>query len=192
VAAHWTKGSVRFGYVTGLYLFAAAAGVPLVVWFLLSGDESGHDDGLAGVMFRLLPLSSIAFVFAAFGVCGLALGATDANEGTRFMAAAGAGLVAGALNSTLFAYLRRSESGTEVDDDQLAGRIARVVVPLSGDRRGRIAVTVGGQQIHLSALAAPAGAAELGVGDSVLVVEVRRGIASVTPLDPELNQGVGQ
>ena len=176
--------------MTGLYLFAAAAGLPLVVWFLLSGDENGPDDGMAGVMFRLLPLSSIAFVLAAFGVCGLALGAAGTGAGTTFAAAAAAGIVAGTLNSTLFAYLRRSESGTEVDDDQLAGKIARVVVPVSGDRRGRISVTVGGQQIHLSALAAPDGPTELGVGDSVLVVEVRRGIASVTPLDPELNQGV--
>jgi membrane protein implicated in regulation of membrane protease activity len=175
--------------VTGLYLFAAAAGVPLVVWFLLSGEDSGSDDGIAGVMFRALPLSTMAFVLAAFGVCGLALGAADAGEGTRFAAAAGAGVVGGVLNSTAFAYLRRSESTTEVDDDQLAGKIARVVVPVSGERRGRISVTVGGQQIHLSALAAPNGPAELGVGDSVLIIEVRKGVASVTPLDPELNQG---
>jgi membrane protein implicated in regulation of membrane protease activity len=176
--------------VTGLYLFAAAAGVPLVIWFLAAGDDSGGDDaGIAGVMFRLLPLSTIAFVLAAFGIAGLAVGAAGAGGGTTFIAAAVAGIVAGVLNSTAFAYLRRSESTTEVDDDQLAGKIGRVIVPLTGDRRGRIAVTVGGQQIHLSALATPDAPAELGVGDSVLVVEVRKGIASVTSLDPELNQG---
>jgi membrane protein implicated in regulation of membrane protease activity len=178
--------------VTGLYLFAAAAGVPLVAWFLFSGEDCGSDGdaGVAGVMFRLLPLSTIAFVLAAFGVAGLALGAAGASGGGAFAGAAVAGVVAGVLNSTLFGYLRRSESTTEVDDDQLAGKIGRVVVPLTGDRRGRIAVTVGGQQIHLSALATPDSPAELGVGDSVLVVEVRKGIASVTSLDPELNQGV--
>lgn len=177
--------------MTGLYLFAAAAGVPLVVWFVMAGgDEGGDSDGLAGVMFRLLPLSTIAFVLAAFGVAGLALGAAGAGSGTAFAAAAFAGIVAGVLNSTLFAYLRRSESTTGVNDDQLAGKIGRVVVPLGGDRRGRIAVSVGDQQIHLSALAAAHNAAELGVGDRVLVVEVRNGIATVTPLDPELNQGV--
>jgi membrane protein implicated in regulation of membrane protease activity len=178
--------------VTGWYLFAAAAGVPLVVWFLVSGDESGPDDGVAGVMFRALPLSTIAFVLAAFGVCGLALGAAGTSDGARLAAAAGAGAFAGVLNSTLFAYLRRSETGANVDDDQLAGKIARVVVPVTGDRRGRVSVTVGGQQVHLSAVAAPNGPGELGVGASVLVVEVRKGIALVAPLDPELNQGVGQ
>jgi len=173
--------------VTGFYLFAAAAGVPLVIWFLASGNEDGPDDGIAGVMFRLLPLTTIAFVLAAFGVVGLALGAAGVGGGTTFVAAAGVGAFAGALNSTAFAYLRRSESTTEVDDEQLAGKIGRVVVPLTGDQRGRISVTVGGQQIHLSAHALPGAPAGLEVGDPVLVVEVRKGIASVTGLDPELN-----
>lgn len=173
--------------MTGFYLFAAAAGVPLVIWFLASGNDDGPDDGIAGVMFRLLPLSTIAFVLAAFGVAGLALGAAGVGGGTTFAAAAAAGFFAGALNSTAFSYLRRSESTTEVDDEQLAGKIGRVVVPLSGDRRGRISVTIGGQQIHLSAEALPGAPAGLEVGDAVLVVEVRKGIASVTGLDPELN-----
>jgi membrane protein implicated in regulation of membrane protease activity len=173
--------------VTGFYLFAAAAGVPLVIWFLASGDDSGPDDGIAGVMFRLLPLSTIAFVLAAFGIAGLALGAAGVGGGTTFAAAGASGFLAGALNSTAFAYLRRSESTTAVDDEQLAGKIGRVVVPLTGDRRGRISVSVGGQQIHLSAHALPGAPTELEVGDNVLVVEVRRGIASVTGLDPELN-----
>jgi membrane protein implicated in regulation of membrane protease activity len=174
--------------MTGLYLFAAGAGVPLVLWFLFAGGEDGGgpDDGLAGVMFRRLPLSTIAFVLAAFGVCGLLLGAVGAGDGSTLAGAVVAGLVAGVVNTTLFGYLRRSESTTAVDDEQLAGKIGRVVVPLTGDRRGRIAVTVGGQQIHLSALALPDAPATLDVGASVLVVEVRKGIASVTGLDPEL------
>ncbi len=184
--------------MTGLYLFAAAAGVPLVLWFALGGgdDGPGGDDGMAGVMLRWLPLSTLAFVAAAFGVCGLALGASGAGGGTTFAAAVVAGIVAGVLNSTLFGYLRRSESTTAVDDADLAGSIGRVIVPVSGERRGRIALTVGDQQIHLSAQAlppsrsegrsGPGAGAELDVGSRVLVVEVRNGIASVTSLDPEL------
>jgi len=175
--------------MTGLYLFAAAAGVPLVLWFMFSGGEDGGgaDDGLAGVMFRRLPLSAMAMVAASFGVCGLILTATGTGGGATFVAAAIVGLLAGVLNGALFSYLRRSESTTEVDDEQLAGKIGRVVVPVAGDRRGRIAVTVGGQQIHLSAHAVPGAPAELGVGAAVLVVDVHKGIARVTALDPELS-----
>jgi membrane protein implicated in regulation of membrane protease activity len=164
--------------MTGLYLFAAAAGVPLVAWFLVAGDD---DEG--GV-----PLSALAFVAAAFGICGLVLGATGTGTAATLVLAVLAGVVAGGLNRVTFAYLRRSESTTDVKDAELAGKIGRVVVPVSGDRRGRIAITVGDQQIHLSARAA-ADTAELSVGAPVLVVEVRNGIASVTGLDPELTDG---
>ena len=178
--------------MTGLYLFAAAAGVPLVLWFVLSGGEDGQgdggggEDGMAALMFRRLPVSTIAFAAAAFGVCGLLLTWTGAGPGSGFVAAVVAGTVAGVLNSALFRYLRRSESATELRDEQLAGRIGRVVVPMSGQRRGRIAVTVGDQQIHLSAQALPNAAAAFEVGAPVLVVEVHNGIASVDRLDPEL------
>lgn len=172
----------------GLYLFAAAAGVPLVLWFVLAGGEDGGgpDDGIAGVMLRRLPLSTIAFVTATFGVCGLVLGAAGTAPRTTLVASAVAGAVAGTLNGALFAYLRRSGSTTEVSDEQLSGKIGRVVLPVGAGRRGRIAVTIGGQQIHLSAQALPESPADLQVGAEVVVVEVRNGIASVTALDPEL------
>ena len=165
--------------MTGLYLFAAAAGVPLVVWFLFAGDD---DDGG-------FPLSTLAFAAAAFGACGLALTVADTAAVTTFVLALLAGVVAGVLKRTVLGYLRRSESTTDVKDADLTGKIGRVVVPLSGDRRGKIAVTVGDQQIHLSAQALPDAPAELTVGSPVLVVEVRKGIASVTGLDPELDDG---
>lgn len=180
--------------MTGLYLFAAAAGVPLVAWFLFGGgddggdggDGAGPDDGVAGATFRLLPLSTLAFFAATFGLCGLILGAVGTGAVTTFLGSAAAGVTAGAFNSTLFSYLRRSESSSDVSDRQLAGSVGRVVIPVAGERRGRIALSVGGQQVYLSALAMPDAPSELEVGASVLVVEVERGVARITRLDPEL------
>lgn len=90
--------------MTGLYLFAAAAGIPLVLWFMISGGEDGGgaDDGLAGVMFRRLPLSGMAIVAATFGVCGLVLTETGTSGGRAVTAAVIVGLVAGLLNGALF------------------------------------------------------------------------------------------
>ena len=181
----------------GIYLFAAAVGVPLVLWFLLAGGDDGgaggdggaegsSGDGFGGLMLRLLPLSTIAFVLATFGVCGIVLDLLDAGGGTTFVAAAGAGVVAGAVNTTLFSYLRRTGSTSDVSDRQLAGAVGRVVLPVAGQRRGRVSVSVGGQQVYLSAETMPEAPAELEVGASVLVVEVERGVALVTRLDPEL------
>ena len=179
-----------------VYLFAAAVGVPLVLWFLLAGGDDGaggdgdvdaaSGDGVGGVMLRLLPLSTIAFVLATFGVSGLVLGLLDTADGPRFAASAGAGVVTGAVNSALFAYLRRSASGSDVSDRQLAGAVGRVVLPVASARRGRVSVSVGGQQVYLSAETMPPAPAELVVGAPVLVVEVDRGVALVTRLDPEL------
>ena len=184
------------GDVHGVYLFAAAVGVPLVLWFLLAGGDEGgggevdadasSGEGIGGVMLRLLPLSTIAFVLATFGVSGIVLGLLETPDLTTFVAAAGAGVVAGAVNSALFSYLRRTGSTSDVSDRQLAGAVGRVVLPVAGQRRGRVSVSVGGQQVYLSAETVPDSPAELEVGAPVLVVEVDRGVALVTRLDPEL------
>lgn len=179
--------------MTGLYLFAAAAGLPLVLWFVFSAGADGGDggdgwaaDGVAGVMFRLLPLSTLAFGAATFGVCGLVLGAVGNGQGTTLVAAGLAGAAAGAVNSSVFAYLRRSSSTSGMRDDQLAGAMGRVVVPMAAGRRGRVSVGVAGQQVYLSATPLAGTTPDLEMGDPVLVVEVRNGIATVTRLDPEL------
>jgi membrane protein implicated in regulation of membrane protease activity len=180
--------------MTGLYLFAAGAGVPLVAWFLLSGGDEGSDDGgggdegIGGLMLRLLPLSTLALAAATFGICGLVVGAVGTSAGTTFVAAALTAVAAGALNTMTFGYLRRSQSTTSGADAQLAGAVGRVVLPVAATQRGRIAVAVGGQQIYLSAQALPGAADEdaLEVGAPVLVIDFQDGVASVTRLDAEL------
>jgi membrane protein implicated in regulation of membrane protease activity len=184
--------------MTALYLFATAAGVPLVAWFLLSGgddggdDGPGADDGVGGLMLRLLPLSTVAIAVAAFGICGLALDLAGTATGTAFAGALAVGVLAGVLNTTVFAYVRRSESGTTLGDAELAGTVGRVVHPVTEGHRGRIAVSAGGQRRYLSAQALPDGtaSAELEVGTPVLVVEVLGGVARVTRLDPELTDDI--
>lgn len=172
----------------GVYLFAAAAGVPLVAWFLLSGgDDGGADDGIGGIMVRFLPLSTIAIGVATFGVAGLALGAVGAGATTTLTAALVAAVLVGALNSTVFAYVRRSDSTASVEDRELVGAVGRVVLPITADHRGRVAVSVAGQQLYLSASAVPGEPdGEIEVGAPVLVIEVSGGVAGVTRLDPEL------
>jgi membrane protein implicated in regulation of membrane protease activity len=172
--------------MTALYLFAAAAGVPLVLYFLFSGEDAedggGADEGIAGVMFRLFPLSSWALAAAVFGITGLAMGATGVAAGLTAVIAVMVALVAGAANSVVFSFLRRSESTSDVSDDELAGTIARVVLPVAPGRRGRIALTVGGRELYLSADAMP-DTGPLERGQSVVVVEVRGGVARISGLE---------
>jgi membrane protein implicated in regulation of membrane protease activity len=180
--------------VTGIYLFFAAVGVPLALWFVLSGGDEGADsgeggagdDGLGGIMARLLPLSTVAIAAAVFGVTGLLLGAVDTATATTFALAVAMAAGAAALNTTVFSYLRRSDSTADVDDEQLAGTIGRVVLPMTAEQRGRVVVSVGGQQRYLSARATPGATGILDVGAPVLVVSLEAGVAFVARLDPEL------
>ncbi|MGY6502426.1 MAG: hypothetical protein ACXIVQ_16190 [Acidimicrobiales bacterium] len=164
-----------------------------MAWFLLNGGEDGGDDGggddsIGGIMLRLLPLSTVALALATFGVTGLAIGAVGTATVTTLLFALVAAAIGGVLNSTVFSYLRRSDSTTSASDDQLSGAVGRVVLPVGPNRRGRVAISVGDQQIYLSAQVPPGEADTplLDPGDQVLVVEVREGIAVVVRLDPEL------
>lgn len=194
--------------MTAVFALFAAAGVPLVAWFLLAGDGSdggdsgggGDADGLGGIMLRLFPLSTLAIAAATFGVTGLALGAIGTSAAASLLWAIVIAVLAGALNTALFGYIRRSDSGSSLSDDQLAGAIGRVVLPIPASGRGRVAVTVNDQELYLSAEALPTGGersgpdaastdlapVELAVGDPILVVQMREGVADVIPLDPGL------
>ncbi len=194
--------------MTTLFALFAAAGVPLVAWFLLAGDSSdggdagGGDDGggVGGIMLRLFPLSTLAIAAATFGVTGLALGAVGTSAPATLILAIVVAVLAGGLNTALFGYIRRSDSGGSLSDEALEGAIGQVVLPISGSGRGRIAISVNDQQMYLSAVAIrspqehsePEGAStelaprELAVGDPILVVHVREGVAGVIPLDIDL------
>lgn len=197
--------------MTALYLLFAAAGVPLVAWSLFAGDGDGGDGGgdagdagtsAGAIMLRLLPLSTLAIAAASFGVTGLALTLVDTSAGFTLAAAIAVAVLAGGLNSALFSYLRRSDSGASIDDSQLAGSTGTVVLPISPGSRGRVVVTIAGQRRYLSATAHAVGGAPadgtavegtaaapprtLEAGAPILVVEVRDAVALVVPLDPEL------
>ena len=159
----------------------------MVTTTVAAGDGVGGEGGIGGLMLRLLPLSTIAIVFASFGICGLALQAADIGSVTTLVAAAALAVVSGVLNSTVFAYLRRSESTASVADHQLAGRVGRIMLPTGVDRRGRVVVSAGTQPVYLSALSSPdPDDDDLEVGATVVIVEVRNGVATVSRIDPEL------
>jgi membrane protein implicated in regulation of membrane protease activity len=174
--------------MTALYVFFAAAGVPLVLWALFGGgDEVGVGDLDAGgdagpVMLRFLPLSSMAIAAAAFGIGGLALGASGLADGPTFFSALTVAVVAAVLNSTAFTYLRRTDSSSDVRDVELAGAVGRVSLALGPGRRGRVVVALSDRQLTLTAEGID-GTEPLEQGEAVVVVEVERGVARVARLD---------
>ena len=75
-----------------------------------------------------------------------------------------------------------------MSDREIEGSIARVSLPITGERRGRIVLTVAGARTQMTA--APIDAVDDGqaieAGARVIVVRIEGGVALVTRLDPEL------
>lgn len=179
--------------MTWLYAFMLAAGAPLLLWFAFSGGDSDMDAGaeagpLADV-FAFLPLSSLAFVATFFGGVGLAAQALGTAPVVALLLAIVVGVLAGVINSAAFAYLRRTESSSDVSDRELEGSVARVALPISSEHRGRIVLTVAGARTQMTAAAIDQleHAETIEAGARVLVVNIEAGVAYVTRLDPQLD-----
>ncbi len=174
-----------------LFIFALAAGAPLLVWLVFAGGDSdlGSDADADGGVFTVIPLSTLAFVLAFFGATGLVSRWAGSGVMTALGLALVVGALAGALNGTVFAWLRRTEVSSEVTNKDLEGTIARVALPVSARRRGRIVLDIAGSRAQMTASPFDSGeSGEIEAGVQVIVVGVRDGVALVTRLAPELEQ----
>jgi hypothetical protein len=88
------------------------------------------------------------------------------------------------LNHTLINYLRANNSDSQILDSEIEGSPASVVLPIGPERKGRVAVDVGGQRLYFVASPyRPRSGEDYHKGDEVVVVEIKRGAALVAPLD---------
>lgn len=174
--------------MTNLYLFCAAVGVPLLLWFVFAGDGDGGEgfgdadggDGLLG----FLPLSTLASLLAFFGLGGLLFDFTGAHGVVAFVLAVAVGAIAGAFNTGVLRWLRSNSSSSEVMDHELEGTIANVSLPISTEHRGKIILTKAGAREQMTA--APVDGSTINAGERVVIVGIEHGVALVAPLGPEL------
>ena len=102
--------------------------------------------------------------------------------------AGGTGLASGALISTVFGYLKRTESGILRGEESFVGLTGEVSLEIGPDGHGAVTVRRGDRRVRLRARPADASgsAAALGPGQAVVVVEMKDGVAAVTPVGPRL------
>ena len=178
--------------MTWLYAFMLAAGAPLLLWFVFSGGdadmEAGAEAGGLSEVLTVIPLSSLAFVATFFGATGLVSEWLGTGAVFTLLMAIVVGVIAGALNSAAFAWLRRSEASSEVSDREIEGSIARVSLDMSNETRGRIVLSVAGarSQMTASPIDPLEDGASIEAGARVIVVRIEHGVALVTRLDPQL------
>lgn len=154
----------------------------------LALDADSDMDGSAS---KILSIRTVVYALFGFGAVGTLLtkiGFVAAAPTTIAYAAIG-GLVSGAMVQKAFAYLRRTESGLLESDDSYIGLPATVTLPLGGGSAGNIAVQRGDRRHTLRALphasvdpdAVPEG------WKSVVVVEMKDGVAYVAPTEGDLD-----
>ena len=153
----------------------------------VSHDHLHANDVGAGVgsllVSNLTSLRFWTFGLAAFGLCGLllTLGGIPSLVGLAVAAAVGLGIGWGA--ATVVRSLARDTRATELRTSTLQGREATVVLAVASDKVGKIRIVHAGQTIELPCTTQEARRIER--GETVLVVEVRGGTATVTPVMPE-------
>ena len=152
----------------------------------LDTDVAGHGHGhLASKVFSIRTITYSLFGFGAVGTLLTWLWAGSAPTATLLLAV-GTGLTSGALISSAFVWMRRSESGGVDTEEAFEGHVGRVTLPVSAGG-GLVIVEKAGKEIELRALPHPSAASR---GDAaswkrIVVVEMDRGIALVAPLDGE-------
>lgn len=190
----------------GLYWLSLVVGVGLYLVSLfvdlfghgdadVHGDaELGHADVDAdhgGDGLRILSLRNAIYALFAFGVSGVTL--TWLWQGRRgsvvAVIATLLGLGGGALSVFLSRRLRRSESGEPPSDTSLYGVTGRVLLQLSGAGTGKIVVRQGSRELELPARPFDPDADQPEHWTAVMVIDMRDGVALVSPSDPALGGG---
>lgn len=149
-------------------------------------DAVAHAGGIA----QLFSLRAAIYALFGFGAAGSLLHALWGGGQPVLTAAiaGGTGLASGALIGTVFGYLKRTETGTLRGEQSFVGLTGEVSLEIAPGSRGAVTVRRGDRRIRIRARAADTWRADqpLAAGDPVVVVEMKDGIAVVSPVAPRL------
>ena len=154
----------------------------------LEGDIDVDGDGFDFA--KLFSLRAIVYALFGFGAAGSLLYAVwgGGRPGVTAAIAGGMGLASGALISTVFGYLKRTESGTIKGEAALIGLRGDIRMSVGAGETGAVRIQSGDRQFRMRArlddLEATGRALE--PGRPVVVVDVKQGVAIVAPIDMKL------
>ena len=154
-------------------------------------DVDGELDAGGGAdVAKLLSLRTLVYALFGFGATGAILhwlwGGT--NMALTTAVAGVTGLASGALISAAFRYLKRTATGSALGERSFVGLAGEVSMEIGPDSAGTVNVLRGDRRYSVRArldATSPDGRA-LGPGQSVVVVGMADGVATVVPLDMKL------
>jgi hypothetical protein len=149
----------------------------------------GGDVHAAQIASKIFSIRTVIYSLFGFGAVGTLLTYVfnTASPVTTAAFAVAGGVLSGTLINTAFGWVKHSESGALADEATFSGHPGRVTLPIVGSG-GKVVVEHLGREVELRALPHPSALTQ---GDpsqwqSVVVVEMRRGIALVAPVSREL------
>lgn len=144
-----------------------------------------HGGAADGFLSTFASLRFWTFFFAFGGATGLALTILGLPSGVTGAAAGVMGGVAGGFAAWAFRYIGKNSLSSALSSEDWIGRTAKVTVPVSAERPGKILLTFDNEVKELLALSAGASDGAIGVGEEVLVVSMADGVAKVTLNRPD-------
>lgn len=138
---------------------------------------------LHGTLSQWLSVRFIVYFMACFGATGVIAGNLgDLAPLPVLLLSLGCGVLVGQIVHQAVAYLRRSSGDSTPQPQDYVGRLARVTIPIESALKGEIALQVRETHRRLPAVAVEQ-PGNFSVGDEVVVVAYRGGIAEVTTRD---------
>jgi len=148
----------------------------------VDADADRTDAGRGAAAPRIFTIRSLTYFLMGFGVVGVLVGwlGFEGSPGITAAVAAAMGLLCVAISAVASGYLHRKVSSAVPDERSLICLVGDVVLPLANGS-GKILVRRAGREIELRARPLDDSARDSESWTSVLVVEVRDGIAYVAP-----------
>jgi hypothetical protein len=172
--------------VFSLYLFALLLGGGLLLFSLLGGDSDSDVDAFdSGNPMQYLSLRTLTYFLFVFGGVGAVLtwSWTRAASLLVLPVAVAAGLLVAGLASATFGYIRKTGSGDRDSEQTFVGLTGRVSLAMGEGGLGKVLVHRGDRVYELLARPFDSATGGYAFGASVVVVEMDRGTALVTPID---------
>lgn len=162
----------------------------------LGDGDASHPDAEGMRIFSMRNMTYFLFGFGGAGVL-LSWAWERAEPVATAIAALVVGTVSGGISAAAFGYLGRSGSGELARDSAWSGCVGEVLLPLSRDGTGKILVARAGREHSLLARPFQTDANDPASWRSVVIIELRHGVAYVEPFtnaleDPDLPRITGE
>lgn len=138
---------------------------------------------------KILSLRTLIYALFGFGAVGTILSFLGPGGFlSTFAFAVVGGLLSGAVVTSTFNWLKRTDTGAQISDAAYIGLSGTVTLPMAPGSPGAVTVERGQRRISLRALPhATASGADPSAWKSVVVVDMEGGVARVAPLEEDLS-----